>query len=234
MLVLWATAVHADIVPRGYQSVRSSIRVEAEVPAGKALVLANTFRGADVLQPGATAPVAWHPLHGPMRLVLVDAKDVPALAAARTPQSREQATKITDRGISCGEPFQGVRTVPATSPVREIRWIYRVAAAGGTCQATLLLTEELDDAGRPVSGADAAAPADGAASADSPASTGQPASTAPPGSASPSPAAAPPPKSGCGACTVGRDGDRGGAWGWIVGAAALGVARRRGHRTSRR
>ena len=62
VLSLVASAARADVLPPGYTGVRLSIHVDAEIPKGKALVLANTFRGAD-RPPARRDPrrSEWHP-----------------------------------------------------------------------------------------------------------------------------------------------------------------------------
>jgi hypothetical protein len=230
VIVLGVSAARADILPPGAKSVRLSIHVDAAIPPGKALVLAHTFRGADVLKPGATAPVEWHPLGGPMQLVVIDAGDVRALEAARAALERDPIEKITARGLPCGAPFSGVRTVPDTSSTSEIRWTYRVGLANGTCTAALLRTERLDDHGKLVGeGPDDAPGAPGAP----PAPVEEPAASAAP-SPAPSPSSVPPPSRGCGACAVGGEGPLGAAWAWCLGAAAIGGARARRARRARR
>ncbi len=223
-LVLGASAARADVMAPGWKGVRLSIHVDAEIPKGKTLLLANTFRGADILEPGSTVPVEWHPLGGPMQFMVIDAKDAPKIEVARAALDRDPIKKVVAQGIVCGAPFQGVRTVPETSPTNEIRWTYRVTLADATCTATLLRTEQLDKGGRSVDD-----PAD-AAPAASVEPTAQIASAAP--GPAPSPSSVPhQPKVGCGACTTGRAPDRGSAWAWVLGVMALGrTARRRARR----
>jgi hypothetical protein len=48
-IVLGVSTASADILPPGSKSVRLSIHVDAEIPPGKTLVLAHTFRGADAV-----------------------------------------------------------------------------------------------------------------------------------------------------------------------------------------
>jgi hypothetical protein len=61
-LALAAVPARADITPPGYTSGTLSIRVDGALPAGKALVLSKTFRGADVLAMGevqASTGIPW-------------------------------------------------------------------------------------------------------------------------------------------------------------------------------
>jgi hypothetical protein len=220
-LVLGASAAHADVLPPGVKGVRLSIHVDAEIPRDRALVLANTFRGADVLEPGSTAPVEWHPLGGAMQLMVIDARDVPKLTTARAALDRAPIKSITARGVACGAPFEGVRTVPETSPTSEIRWIYRVGLAGATCTAELLRTEEIAKADEQADAASAtrAPPVSSAARVDEDADAAS-VTILPPSRATP-------PKGGCGACATGSGGDRGAAWAWLLGGVVFGRLARR-------
>src|SRR5690606_9454463 len=103
---------------------------DAEVPAGKALILANTFRGADVITPGEVQKVEWHPLGGQMQLRLVDAADTATLLAAREDLDRDTIRPIADKAAKCGDEIEGVRTVPEDEPYDEVRWSYRVTFDG--------------------------------------------------------------------------------------------------------
>lgn len=148
--LLIGTTARADMLPDGYKGVKLSIEVEATVPAGKRLVLANTFEGADVLTPGAPAQVGWHPLGGAMQLELVDASKLTKLEEARENLDREAIKPMLAGAVKCGEPFQGVRTIPESSPASEVRWRYKVEVDGARCDATLVRTEYLDEAGKVV------------------------------------------------------------------------------------
>jgi hypothetical protein len=216
------TGARADIVPAGWKSVRLSLRVDAEVPAGQAIVLRNTMHGADVLTPGETSRVVWHPLQGPMQLMAIDARtaDMVRPLADAGAQYREAVLKLTAGGRPCGAPFEGVRTVPAAAPEREIRWIYRVELSAEGCAATLVRTEKFGADGGLVS-PDPEGPPDAAAAAPS----AEPSSSPPPAAAD---TRAPSAKRGC-SCAVPGDAFAGGALTWLAAALAawMRVARRR-------
>ncbi len=197
-IVLLGTSVaSADVIPSGRKSVRLSIRVDAPgVPAGKVLVLAHTFRGADRIVPGQVAKVDWHPMGGAMQLVAVDSGAADKLAALQKDMNREAANAITDAGEKCGKPFQGVRTVPDTMTADEIRWVYRVSFSPQGCAADLVRTEYLAEDGTLVE-------AEGGDVPETPPSVSAEPSAPTPAPA-PSQAAPPPAKSGCGACTATR------------------------------
>lgn len=213
--LLASSAAHADLVPPGAKGVPNFIRVEGDVPAGKALVVGKTFRYALVLKPGVSTTLEWHPLSGKMQLQLVDAKDLPAIEAAVAKQDNKAVEKALATAVPCGEPFQGVRTVKDTNPEAGVRLVFKVSVTGATCAATQLPNELLDADGH-LLGAPAA-----------PSASAPPAP--PPASSAPAPApssAAPPPKSGCGACAVG--GDSSGFGGLAaLGLAAMAMGRRR-------
>lgn len=211
----FTTTAHGDILPPGFKGVSTSIRVDGEVPAGKVLVVAKSFRGVDALKPGVNTPLQWHPLAGKMQLMMFDAKLAPALEAARD-KGGDALKKALAPGVPCGEPFDGVRTVPEKQPEAEVRFVFKVSITGAACAATQLPNELLDADGK-LLGAPAAPPASA------------PPPPAPPASGAPSPtpsSAAPPPKSGCGACAVGGASS---GWGGLaaLGLAAMALGRRR-------
>lgn len=217
-LTTTAGMARADVLPDGEKGVRLSIAVEAAVPEGKALILANTFRGADVLKPGEVAKVEWHPLGGEMQIKLIDAADVPAILTAREALDRDTIRPMAERGKACAPPFPGVRTVPETEPYDEIRWHYRVAFSGSGCTAELLRTEQLAAAKDPDE--PPPPPAEPLPEAPEP-------PAAPPPAAAATPPAAPPAKAsgGCG-CSTGENPGAG-----LLGLALLGLVggrRRRG------
>lgn len=137
-LLLLPLTARADILPPGEKGVKLSIHVDATVPAGKALILDHTFRGADIITPGATQEVEWHPLGGPMQLRLIPADQTRAIEDARANLDRDKVRPIADKGVVCHEPFQGVRTIPEASPAEEVRWTYRVSFDGDKCTAELV------------------------------------------------------------------------------------------------
>ena len=117
-VVFAASAAHADLVPNGQKSVKLAIRVDGDVPADKALVLARTFRGADVLSTGKVLPVEWHPMAGAMGLVMIDAASAAKIEDLRKNMDRDALKKITEGGVSCSPPIEcpsisasGARTV---------------------------------------------------------------------------------------------------------------------------
>jgi len=218
-------AAHADLVPNGQKSVKLSIRVDGELPADKALVLARTFRGADVLSTGKVLPVEWHPMGGAMGLVMLDAASAAKIEEARKTMNRDAIKKITDAGVPCSAPIEGVRTVPDTSPTAEVRWTLAVQVTGASCVGKLVRTEFLSKDATVVETKEA--------------SSAQPATPPSPSAAPPSPSAAPSstaPKSGGGGCAFGcavgaPSGATGGAFALFLGALAF--ARRRRARSVR-
>ena len=125
---------HADMVADGEKGVKLSIHVDAQVPAGKLLVLANTFRGADIIKPGEDQAIEWHPMAGAMQLRMISDKDAGKLAALREALDRDKAQKLIQSGAVCAPPFDGIRTISDTLLAAEIRWTYRVAFADRGCQ----------------------------------------------------------------------------------------------------
>jgi MYXO-CTERM domain-containing protein len=203
---LLAAEARADLVPPGEKSVRLSILVEAQVPEGKALILAHTFRAIDVIKPGAAAPVEWHPLGGKMQILAVPAASLDdKVEQRRKDLDRASLEKIAAAGKPCHEPFNGFRTVSSLAPADEIRWVYKVTFAGDACTAILTRMELYDRDGKP-------APANGLRDLPPvPVGTGAAPGTPPPGpSAAPTPppgpsaVPAPPPtqKGACG-CEIG-------------------------------
>jgi hypothetical protein len=148
--LLLAGSARADMLPEGEKGVALSIRVDAEVPAGKALVLINTFRGADIIKPNEVQKVEWHPLAGAMQLRVIDKTKAAAIEAARENLDRDKVQPLIKSAIACGETFQGIRTIAETSPAEEVRWNFRVSIAGRHCNATLASTEYFDKAGKVV------------------------------------------------------------------------------------
>ncbi len=142
-------AAAADMLGPGEKGVRLSIHVDATVPAGKVLVLVNTFRGADIIKPGEDQQIEWHPLRGALQLKLIALAETSKLEAYREALDSEKAVALVASGVVCAPPFDGVRTISDTLIAEEIRWTYDVTFAGAGCKATLARTEYLD-AGRKV------------------------------------------------------------------------------------
>lgn len=150
-ILLVASAAQADVIPSGQKGVRLSIRVDAEpAPAGKVLVLAHTWRGADRVEPGKVMPVDWHPMIGGLQFVLVDAAAAKQLDAL-TARDRDKANALTDAGLKCGGAFSGVRTIEESSKADEIRWYYRVTFTPEGCDAKRVRSEQLAEDGTLVS-----------------------------------------------------------------------------------
>jgi hypothetical protein len=148
--LLITSSARADMLGPGEKSVSLSIRVDATVPAGKTLVLANSFRGADIIKPGEVQKVEWHPLGGAMQLRMIDSKDIARIEAARANLERDKVLPIVNAGPACGEAFPGVRTLPESSPADEVRWTFRAKITGKRCEATLASTEYFDKDGKAV------------------------------------------------------------------------------------
>jgi MYXO-CTERM domain-containing protein len=154
-IALLAGSAQADLVPDGYKGVDLSIRVDAEVPAGKALILAHTFRAIDAIKPGVVAPVEWHPSAGKMVLMVVPAASLSdKVEEQRKALDREPLQQIEKSGKPCHEGFDGVRTVPISAPANEVRWNYKVIFADEGCTATLTRMEFFDKSGKAVDGTD--------------------------------------------------------------------------------
>jgi MYXO-CTERM domain-containing protein len=206
---LLAGAARADVLAEGQKGVRLSIQVQADVPPGKKLILAHTFRVLDVLQPDAPARVEWHPFGGAMQIMSVPAASIDAkVEEQRQNQERGALEKIVAAGQPCHEPFKGYRSVPLEALADEIRWVYRVAFSGEICTATLLRMELYDKEGKAV---------DATGLRDLPAvPIGTHAAPA-------SDAAAPPATKGVCGCEVGPGAAAGSAWAGTW-AALLGLA----------
>ena len=232
-LALTATAAHADMLPDNHKGLRLSIQVDAELPAGKTIVLANTFRGAHVLEPGEVQAIDWHPSGGEMQLVLVDADEaakIEPLRGGAVPGrfDRDGIAEIVAKGTPCGEGFRGERTILDTSPAEELRWIYRVTVSGDSCEATQERRVYLDASGGEVDG-DAAVPKihRDAALADPPAPDAAPAEAESPAEEAVAKAgmATPAAKAGCGC--VSDPAGAGGGGGSALAAFVLVAGRRR-------
>jgi len=143
---LVAGAARADMLGEGEKGVKLSIHVDAKVPAGKLLIVANTFRGADIVRPGEDQEIEWHPLRGAMQLKLIAADKGPKLTELRERLDSQEAQKLVAAGIACAPPFDGVRTISDTLVAEEIRWSFEVSFAGAGCKAKLLRTDYLDKA----------------------------------------------------------------------------------------
>lgn len=197
-------AAAADMLGEGEKGVALSIHVDATVPAGKLLVLANTFRGADIIKPGEDQQIEWHPLRGALQLKLIAADKAGKLATYREALDNEKALELVASGVVCGPPFDGVRTISDTLIATEIRWTYDVAFAGAGCKAKLVRTEYLD-AGRKVVDPQATQPT--AADMAAPPTPPEPAPVPAPAPVASTPASAPAtpasPPAPSGACNVG-------------------------------
>jgi L-amino acid N-acyltransferase YncA len=215
VLLLGASDARADIVPAGRKSVRFSMQVDAQVPENKALVLLNTQHLAEVIAPGTMARIGWHPAAGPMQLATIDAS-----AASKIPplvdggaRDREAVRKATAHATPCGAPFEGVRTVPETSPAREIQQFYRVAFTGDGCTAELVRTRQLDASGHVLDEEPDAAPAPSSSASATP---------APPDA----PEAPPARRSGSCACSFDEAARGSACCGAVAALAALALRRR--------
>jgi hypothetical protein len=236
---LAAGAARADMLGPGEKGVKLSIHVDAAVPAGKLLIVANTFRGADIVKPGEDQEVEWHPLRGAMQLKLIAADQGPKLTELRERLDSEEAQKLVAAGVACAPPFDGIRTISDTLVATEIRWSFAVSFAGAGCTAKLLRTEYLDET-RAVVDPKATLPT----AADMPDILAPPAPPFPtPTTTTPAPVPVPvtapastpatpaSPPASSGACSVAGEG--GGASGGLVALVLLGVRRRVSCRTRR-
>ncbi|PCC73618.1 hypothetical protein [Nannocystis exedens] len=149
-VLLLPLAARADMLPDGHKGVELSVRVEAQVPSGKALVLANTFEGGTLIVPGTDQKISWHPLGGEMQLRLVGAGEGDAIKAAGADLDRDKIKKLLAAGVECAPPFAGVRTIVDTSPAEQVRWTYRATIDGNKCSAELVKQEYLDATGKAV------------------------------------------------------------------------------------
>lgn len=148
---------YADGIPEGYKHVKSTIRVEADLPAGQTLILGKTFQGIDMIKPGERAFVEWHPLGGKLQIRAVPSSAVMAnVEELRTKLERKDLLELFKKGKPCSEKFDGFRTVPRSAPADVIQWNYKVTFAGDTCKATLVSMEFFDKDGKSVSGMDIA------------------------------------------------------------------------------
>jgi len=147
---LWATTASADLLGPGEKGVKLSIQVDGTVPAGKTLILANTFRGADLITPNTVSKVEWHPMGGEMQLRLLASAEADKIPALREKLDRDGIKPISDKGKACGAAFRGVRTISDTNPAEEVRWTFTATITGDDCKAELVRTDYLDGAGKPV------------------------------------------------------------------------------------
>ncbi|MCY1054773.1 hypothetical protein [Nannocystis sp. SCPEA4] len=226
-VLLVPLAARADILPEGHKGVKLSLHVDAEVPAGKALVLANTFEGGTLIVPGTDQPISWHPFGGEMQLRLIAAADAEAIKTAAANLDRDKSKPLIAAGVECAPPFAGVRTIVDTSPAVEVRWTYRASFTGSKCSAELVKQEYLDATGKavpapPPPGEPKPTNAPLADSANAPPTPAPaPSEPAPVKAAEAPPAKAAAPESASG-CDLG-----GSAAGGLAGLALLGLRRRR-------
>ncbi|WP_434418043.1 MYXO-CTERM sorting domain-containing protein [Nannocystis pusilla] len=223
-VLLFPLAARADLLPDGHKGVELSIRVDAQVPSGKALVLANTFEGGTVIVPGTDQKIGWHPLGGEMQLRLVAAGEVDKIKTAGADLDRDKIKPLLAAAAVCAPPFAGVRTIVDTSPAVEVRWTWRATIDGNKCSAELVKQEYLDATGKVV-------PAPGPAEPPKPINA--PLADAPSPTAPPAPAPAPAPvkaegppaakaQESAGGCDAG-----GSAPGGLAGLALVWLLRRR-------
>lgn len=145
-----ATTVRADELGPGEKGVRLLLRAWAEVPADRALILTNTFQGADAVTPGQEMPISWHPSRGDLQLATIHASEAAKLPALRAAFDFDEIGVIAGRSVRCGGAFAGVRTLPDTSPAATIRWTFRVSFDGAACKAEKIGVEYLDGGGNVV------------------------------------------------------------------------------------
>ncbi|MEZ4382622.1 MAG: MYXO-CTERM sorting domain-containing protein [Nannocystaceae bacterium] len=237
-LPLTAATARADSMPGDQKRVSLSILVEGEVPAKRALVLANTSPGANVIEPGEAVAVEWHRADGKLQFALIDGAEAATIRKASrggvlpARRSRDAVEAIVDAGIRCGEPFAATTTAPIDSGAVELRLIYKVTAGASDCEATLERSvylgaegEEIADKGDKGDAAPEEPPASAAevAIADAPAGEAAPAAEVEGEEAIAKAGMAA--KSGCG-CASGAGDGRGAGWLGLA-ALALAVGRRR-------
>lgn len=216
-----ANPARADMVGPGEKAVKLSLRVDAQVPAGHMLVLANTFRGADIVRPGEDQRIEWHPLRGAMQLRMIAADQAAKLEALRDALESEKARELVAPGVVCAAPFAGIRTISDALVAVEVRWHFRVAFADSGCQATLVTTDYLDADGKVV---DPKATAPTAADMPSPTPPAAPTSAAAGPASAPAAPASAPAAAGCGCAT----GDVSGMGASLLVVLLLGARRRGG------
>jgi hypothetical protein len=231
---LGSGAARADMLGEGEKGVKLSIHVDAKVPAGKLVGVANTVSGADSVKPGEDQTIEWHPLRGAMQLRMIAADDGPKLAQHRDALEFEKALAIVKSAPVCAPPFDGVRTISDTLVADEIRWSFEVSFAGAGCKAKLLRTDYLDkdrkvvDANATLPTAadmpDVLAPAPPAVPLPAPPTTPAPvpASASAPASTPATPASPPASSSGCNVA--------GGGAGGLLWMVLVGLGRRGGVR----
>jgi hypothetical protein len=159
-----------------------------------AIVVAPTFRGATVLKEGGAVALEFHPLDGPMRLILVSASDVSTIEELAKSTEREKVAAIVAKGTPCSAPFDGTRSLPEVVPYDEVRLAFTLSFEGTACSAKLVRTEHLAKDGSLVNeGPRPASPV--------------PSPSPPPVAPKQSPAAPPVPVSrACGGCGAGGEG----------------------------
>jgi hypothetical protein len=133
----------ADLIPDGYDPVKLSLLVTGQIPPGTALLVANTMSGAEPLTLDTATRVRWHPLNGPLSIALIDATKLAAVKAAKSIDDRNSNLAVARSGVSCTTPFDGVRTLPSSSPAREVRFVFAVRASDGSCTATQTRVDHL-------------------------------------------------------------------------------------------
>lgn len=227
-VLLLPLAARADILPEGHKGIELSIRVDAQVPSGKALVLANTFEGGTLIVPGTDQKISWHPLGGEMQLRLVAAGEGDKIKTAGADLDRDKIKPLLATAAVCAPPFAGVRTIVDTSPAVEVRWTWRATIDGNKCSAELVKQEYLDATGKAVPAPGPAEPPKpvNAPLADPPQPADAPSPTTPPAPAPAPVKAADPPAAKAQESASGCDAG-GSAPGGLAGLALMWLLRRR-------
>jgi hypothetical protein len=140
-VALAPAAARADMPPSG-KRVETTIRVDGELPDGKALVLFNTREGGDPIPLGiAVAFSASRHGRSEMELFVVDAAEIPRVDELRFASDVDSIRSIIGRGAACGSRFDNRETVAPGSPAVERRYNFAVTFADGDCVARMLSVE---------------------------------------------------------------------------------------------
>jgi hypothetical protein len=145
VVALVPVGARADLPPSNGKRIETSIRVDGELPAGKALVLDNTFEGADPIPVGVAVGFR-DGRHGDRaQLFLVGASAIPRIDELRYAHDGDGIDAILGHRM-CGSPFEVNNVIAFDSPVVERRYNLAFTVVDDRCVARLVSVELIDAA----------------------------------------------------------------------------------------
>ncbi len=130
----------------GSKHATTSIRVDADLPAGKALVLLGPLYGVQLVTVGVPLDFRyrWRNVDPPLELYLIAASDLPALAEFKRWNNDQEIYDLLRRGFACGSPFMAETTIPSASAAIALRYEYKLHTTDGACRAEFVSLDHLD------------------------------------------------------------------------------------------